>query len=96
MEKRGERAKDWCEVVEVARQIYFIDMTFIHQPRQSQTFIVNTETGQVLAVPTIMREGDVGKKPRAVHQSSPGVLGDLAIPPAGRKPEPWPIHLPAL
>ena len=63
-------------------------MTFIHQPRQSQTFIVNTETRQVLAVRTIMREGDVGKEPRAVHQFSPGVLGDPAISPAGRKPAP--------
>jgi hypothetical protein len=84
----AERGKDWCEVVEVAPQTYFIDMTFIHQPRQSQTFIVNTETRQVLAVRTIMREGDVGKEPRAVHNFSPGVIGDPAIPPAGRKPAP--------
>jgi hypothetical protein len=79
---------DWCEVVEVAPQAYFIDMTFTHQPRQSQTFIVNVQTRQVLAVRTIMREGDVGKEPRAVHKFSPGVLGDPAIPPMGRKPAP--------
>jgi hypothetical protein len=83
-----ESGTDWCEVVEVAPQTYFIDMTFNHQPRQSQTFIVNTETRQVLSIRTIMREGDVGKEPRAVHQFSPGVLGDPAIPPAGRKPAP--------
>ncbi len=35
-----------------------------------------------------MREGDVGKEPRAVHEFSPGVLGDPAIPPTGRKPAP--------
>ena len=79
---------DWCEVVEVARQTYFIDVTFAHQPRQSQTFIVNVQTRQVLAVRTIMREGDVGKEPRAVQKFSPGVLGDPAIPPTGRKPAP--------
>jgi hypothetical protein len=84
----NERGTDWCEVVEVAPQTYFIDMTFAHQPRQSQTFIVNTQTRQVLAVRTIMREGDVGKEPRAVHEFSPGVLGDPAIPPTGRKPAP--------
>jgi hypothetical protein len=82
------RGTDWCEVVEVASQTYFIDMTFAHQPRQSQTFIVNVQTRQVLAVRTIMREGDVGKEPRAVHEFSPGVLGDPAIPPTGRKPAP--------
>ncbi len=84
----NERGTDWCEVVEVAPQTYFIDMTFTHQPRQSQTFIVNTETRQVLAVRTIMREGDVGKEPRAVHNFSAGVLGNPAIPPTGRKPAP--------
>ncbi|HVP81310.1 MAG TPA: MoaF N-terminal domain-containing protein, partial [Thermodesulfobacteriota bacterium] len=67
----NERGTDWCEVLEVAPQTYFIDMTFANQPRQSQTFIVNTQTRQVLAVRTIMREGDVGKETRAVHEFSP-------------------------
>ena len=83
-----ESGSDWCEVVDVAPQTYFIDMTFTHQPRQSQTFIVNIQSRQVLAVRTIMREGDVGKEPRAVHEFWPGVLGDSAIPPLGRKPGP--------
>ncbi|HPL27639.1 MAG TPA: MoaF C-terminal domain-containing protein, partial [Anaerolineae bacterium] len=67
---------------------YFIDMTFAHRPRESQTLIVNVQTRRVLGVRTMMREGDVGKEPRAVHEFSPGVLGDPAIPPAGRKPAP--------
>ena len=83
-----DRGTDWCEVVEVAPQTYFIDLTFTHQPRQSQTFIVNTETRQVLAVRTIMREGDVGDEPRAVHIFAPGVLGDPTIPPTGHTPAP--------
>ena len=82
----GESGTDWCEVVEVASQTYFIDMTFTHQPRESLTLIVNIQTRQALAVRTILREGDVGKEPRAVHEFSPGVLGDSAIPPTGRKP----------
>jgi hypothetical protein len=59
------RGTDWCEVVEVAPQTYFVDMTFAGQPRHSQTFIVNLQTRQVLGIRTIMREGDVGKEPRA-------------------------------
>jgi hypothetical protein len=82
----NESGTDWCEVVEVAPQTYFIDMTFTHQPRHSQTFIVNVQTRQVLAIRTIMREGDIGKEPRAVHEFSPAVLGDATIPPTGRKP----------
>ena len=84
----NEGGTDWCEVVAVAPQTYFIDMAFTHQPWQSQTFIVNDQTRQVLAIRTIMREGDVGKEPRAVHKFSPAVLGDAAIPPLGRKPGP--------
>jgi hypothetical protein len=84
----AEHGTDWCEVVEVAPQTYFIDMTFTHQPRQSQTFIVNAQTRQALGIRTIMREGDVGQEPRAVHEFSPGVLGDPTIPPTGRKPAP--------
>ncbi|MCX5812298.1 MAG: MoaF N-terminal domain-containing protein [Proteobacteria bacterium] len=89
MWKNGnEGGMDWCEVVEVAPETYFIDMTFTSEPRQSETFIVNTKTRRVLSIRTIMREGDVGKEPRAIHQFSPGVLGDPSIPPTGRKPAP--------
>lgn len=84
----NEGGRDWCEVVEVGSQTYFIDLTFSQQPRHSQTFIVNTDTRQVLAVRTIMREGDVGDEPRAVHIFAPGVLGDPAIPPIGPTPAP--------
>lgn len=84
----GEKGTDWCEVVEVAPQTYFVDMTFADQPRQSQTFIVNVQTRQVLGIRTVIREGDVGDEPRAVHEFSPGVLGDPALPPTGRKPAP--------
>jgi len=83
-----DRGTDWCEVVEVAPETYFIDMTFTHQPRESQTFVVNRSTRQVLGVRTIMREGDVGNEPRAVHQFSPGVLGDPTVKPAGQRPGP--------
>ncbi len=81
-----ESGTDWCEVVEVAPHTYFIDMTFAHQPRQSQTLIVNVQTRQALAIRTIMREGDVGKEPRAVHEFLSGVVGDPTVPPTGRKP----------
>ena len=74
--KRGDQSgTDWCEVVEVDGNTYFIDMTFTDAPRQSQTFVVNTETRQAVGVQTIIREGDVGREPRAVHDYSAGVMG---------------------
>jgi hypothetical protein len=84
----AERGTDWCEAVEVAPNTYFIDMTFTHQPRQTQTFIISTETHQTLSIRTIMREGDIGKDPRAIQLFSPGQIGDPSIPPTGRKPAP--------
>ena len=84
----NEGGTDWCEVVEVAPVTYFIDMTFASEPHQCQTFIINTDTRRVLGVRTIMREGDVGKEPRAVQQFVPGVLGDPSVAPSGRKPSP--------
>ena len=83
-----ERGTDWCEAVEVAPQTYFIDITFKNEPRQTQTFIVNTETRQALAIRTIMREGDIGKEPRAVQVFTTGVIGNPTTPPTGRKPAP--------
>jgi hypothetical protein len=80
-----ERGTDWCEAVEVAPNAYFIDMTFVHQPRQTQTFIVNTETRQALSIRTIMREGDIGKDPRAVQHLTAGQSGDLSVTPTGRE-----------
>ena len=87
-QRENERGTDWCEVVEVAPQTFFVDMTYAHQPRQSQTFIVNLQTRRVLAIGTLLREGEVGKEPRAVHQFSDGVLGDPSLPPTGYKPAP--------
>jgi hypothetical protein len=85
-QSEDERATDWCEVVEVAPETYFMDMTFAQQPRQSQTFVVNIQSRQALGIRTIMREGDVGNEPGAVHEFSAAVLGDPEIPPTVRKP----------
>ncbi|MCF8146429.1 MAG: molybdenum cofactor biosynthesis F family protein [Deltaproteobacteria bacterium] len=79
---------DWYEAIEVAPRTYFIDMTFANEPRQCRTFFVNTESRQALSVHTVMREGDIGKEPRAIQDFTPGVLGDPAIPPTGLKPAP--------
>jgi hypothetical protein len=79
---------DWCEVVEVETNTYFIDMTFTDAPRRSQTFIVNTETRHAVGVQTIIREGDVGREPRAVHNYEAGVIGNPSDPPFGKKPAP--------
>ncbi len=84
----GKKYADWYEAIEVAAHTYFIDMTLAEQPRQAHTFVVNTQTRRVVGIRTLIRGGNVEKEPRAVHHFSPGVLGNLAIPPVGRKPGP--------
>ncbi len=84
----SQSGTDWYEAIEVAPNTYYIDMTFADTPRECRTFFVNTETRRVLSVHTVMREGDVGKEPRAVQDFQPGVLGDPNIPPTGMKPAP--------
>jgi len=84
----SEQGTDWCEAIEVAPHTYFVDMTFTLRPRETQTFIVNVQTRQVLGIRTIMRQGDVGKEPRAVQEFVPGVLGDPKMAPTGSKPAP--------
>lgn len=86
-QSNGEEGTEWCDVVEVARQTFFIDMTLAHEPNKSMTFVVNSDSRQVLGIQTIMRKGDVGNEPRAVHIFTPGVLGDPTITPSGFKPE---------
>jgi hypothetical protein len=84
----SESGADWCEAIEVAPKTYYIDMTFAAKSRECVTFFVNTESRQVLAVETIMREGEIVKEPRALQEFTPGVLGDPSIPPTGLKPGP--------
>jgi hypothetical protein len=84
----ADQGRDWCEVVEVAPRTYFIDITFAGRPRQCLTVIDNVTSRRALAVRTTMREGDVGREPRARHEFWPGVLGDATVPPTGRLPEP--------
>ena len=79
----SESGTDWYEAIEVAPNTYYIDMTFADTPRECRTFFVNTETRRVLSVHTVMREGDVGKEPRAVQDFQPGVLGDPNVPADG-------------
>lgn len=84
----SESGTDWYEAIVVAPQTYYIDLTFTDTPRKTVTFFVNTETRQALAVTSFIREGEIGKEPRAVQDFTPGVLGDPSVPPTGFKPAP--------
>jgi hypothetical protein len=80
---------DWYEALEVAPDVFFINMTFAARPTEDEAFIVNTRTRRVLSVRETVREpGEAQGEPRVAQVYMPGVLGDPAVPPAGMEPAP--------
>lgn len=80
---------DWYEALEVAPNVFFINMTFAARPTEDEAFIVNTKTRRVLSVRETVREPEKAKgEPRVAQIYMPGVLGDPAVPPAGMEPHP--------
>ncbi|MEI9963837.1 MAG: MoaF C-terminal domain-containing protein [Caulobacteraceae bacterium] len=70
--------EDWCEVIEVAADTYFVDMTFGAWPREALTVIANTATRRSLSIRSIVREQEVENEPRVMQRFDPGVLEGMA------------------
>ncbi len=68
------RGSDWCEVIEVAPDTYFIDMTFEEWPREALTVIANLTSRRTLSVRSIVREEEVPNEPRVMQRFDAGVL----------------------
>jgi hypothetical protein len=66
---------DWCEVIEVAPNTYFYDMTFASRPREALTVIVNTKSKRVLAVRSVVRPTPVAGEPQVQQEFLAGTLG---------------------
>ena len=86
----GEDAgADWYEALEVAADVFFINMTFASRPAEDEAFIVNTRTRRVLSVRERVREpGEAPGEPRVAQVWSAGVLGDASVPAEGMEPAP--------
>lgn len=78
---------DWCEVIEVAPETFFVDLTFTSRPQQAMTVIVNTRTRRVLTVRSRIRDAaEAGAEPRVAQDFRAGTLGaDGAL---GAQPQP--------
>ncbi len=84
----GETGEDWCEVIHVAKDVYFVDMTFKSRPRESLSLIMKPNTRRVLSVRSIVREEKVEGEPLVLQDFQPGVLGEEDISPEGPEPAP--------
>src|SRR4051794_10877094 len=78
---------DWCETIEVAPQVFFINMTLASRADEDEAFIVNVKTGRVLSVRERLRAAsEAPGEPRVAQTYTPGVLEDVAV--SGVEPAP--------
>ena len=80
---------DWCEALQVAPDVFFINMTFSSRPKEDEAFVVNFRTRRVLSVRERVRDvAEAPGEPRVAQVYMPGVLGDGAVPTGGAEPAP--------
>ena len=79
---------DWCEVVEVTTDTFFIDVTFAARPDQEEIFILNTATRRVLSIAERVRSSEEAKgEPRVAQNYVAGIIDD-GVAPTGIVPAP--------
>ena len=70
----GASGAEWCEAIEVAPDVFFIDLTFMERPHETLTVIVDLSSRRTLQIRSIVRKEDVPGQPRVVQIFHPGVL----------------------
>ncbi len=65
---------EWCEVIEVAPSVFFIDLTFREHPRDALTVIADLNSRRVLQVLSVVREEDTPGEPKVAQSFHRGVL----------------------
>jgi len=76
-DNQGE-GRDRIEVIAVAEDTYFVDITFTSRPRETETLIVNIRSGRVLSIYSRVREkGEAIGEPQVAQTFRPGVLAGV-------------------
>lgn len=70
----GASGAEWCEAIEVAPDVFFIDLTFMELPRETVTVIVDLSSRRTLRIRSIVAEDDVPGGPYVTQTFYPGVL----------------------
>jgi MoaF C-terminal domain/MoaF N-terminal domain len=80
---------DWYEALQVAPDVFFINMTFSTRPHEDEAFVVNVRTRRVLSVRERVRDAaEAPGEPRVAQVYLPGLLADSAASPGGIEPAP--------
>lgn len=78
---------DWYEAINVAPDLFFINMTFSTRPEEDEAFVVNIRTRRVLSVRERVRGADEAPgEPRVMQDYTPGTIGDPAVAAEGIEP----------
>ena len=68
-----------CEVINVAPDTYFVDIVFSNLPTEAETVVLNTKTGRVLSIRSIVREaGAHPGEPRVAQIFRAGTIDGIA------------------
>jgi hypothetical protein len=85
---RGNAGTDWYEAIEVAPDVYFIDMTFALLPKETSSCVVNLRTRRALVVRTFVRGEKVVGEPQVAQEFESAILGDATVAPTAMEPAP--------
>jgi len=72
--------EDPIEVIAVAENTYFVDLTFSLRAKETETLIINTQSGRVLSIYSIVRDkqASIGE-PQVAQIFRPGVLAGVEV-----------------
>lgn len=78
---------DWCEVIEVAPEVYFVDRLRADQPDKAETLILDLNNGHVLSILSHVRPPDAAPgEPQVAQVFQPGQID--GVPQIGPVPAP--------
>lgn len=84
----GTSGKDWYEAVEVASDVFFLDLLFQSRPRDAMTIIINLKTRRVLSIVSTVAEKKTPGTPQVSQLFLTGLIGDSSMAPEGPEPAP--------
>lgn len=85
----GEVGADWYEAVNVAPDVFFINMTFAARANEDEAFIFSLKTQRVLSVRERVRQADEAPgEPRVAQDYTPGFIDSAPAVPTGMEPAP--------
>ena len=73
--EQGGKGQDACEVVCVAPDTFFVDVTFSQNAKEAETLILNIKTGRVLSIRSMVREAGANPgEPRVAQIFRAGII----------------------